>query len=304
MAAGTPCPGLCGVEIVHPDGGALPGEPSDRRHLAAGLERGRGHGDHRECRDPQERSQQAVGVIVPGRGPGDVENMPELADPFPVRRTQANRFFPGEQVVFGEPIRAFPGATGIEDAIDIEQQSGARHLSSMDAASCDGSRAGQRRGRCGRGCGGVHKPHQTLPPLCSNPGQSPNGCCRTRDENESLRKFLVGEPDDLLWMQNWRDLLSEATAQGRRFSRVRVVSLPLTDYCRFGVWCAQFANRAGEDIRYLDRGQAGALKLPDHDYWLFDSRLLLRMHFDDQDVFLGGEVVKGRRRDREAQLLA
>ena len=105
-----------------------------------------------------------------------------------------------------------------------------------------------------------------------------------RDENESLRKFLVGEPDDLLWMQNWRDLLSEATAQGRRFARVRVVSLPLTDYCRFGVWCAQFANRAGEDIRYLDRGQAGALKLPDHDYWLFDSRLLLRMHFDDQDV--------------------
>jgi hypothetical protein len=103
---------------------------------------------------------------------------------------------------------------------------------------------------------------------------------------------LIGEPNDLSWMQDWRDLLSKATAQGRRFSRVRVVSLPLTDYCRFGVWCAQFTNRAGEDIRYLDRSQARALKLPDHDYWLFDSRLLLRMHFDDQDAFLGGEVVK------------
>ena len=163
MAAGTPCPGLCRVEIVDPGGGALPGEPGDRGHLVAGLKGGRGHGDHRECRDPQERSQQAVGVIVPGRGPGDVENMPELADPFPVRRTQANRFFPGKQVVFGEPIRAFRGAIGIEDAIDIEQQSWARHLSSMDAASCGGSRAAQRRGRCGRGCDGVHKPHQTLP---------------------------------------------------------------------------------------------------------------------------------------------
>jgi hypothetical protein len=93
-------------------------------------------------------------------------------------------------------------------------------------------------------------------------------------------------------MQSWLDLLREATAQGRRFARVRVVSLPLTDYSRFGVWCAQFTNGAGEDIRYLDRARVGALMLPDHDYWLFDSRLLLRMHFDDQDAFLGGEVVE------------
>ena len=195
MAAGTPCPGLCRVEIVHPDGGPLPGEPGDRRHLVPGLERGRGHGDHRECRDPQERSQQAVGVIVPGRGPGDVENMPELADPFPVCRTQANRFFPGEQVVFGEPIRAFPGAIGIEDAIDIEQQSGARHLSSMDAASCGGSRAGQRRGRCGRGCGGVHKPHRTLPPAVLKPRSKPEWLlpyyCRTKASVTTMRSSMA-----------------------------------------------------------------------------------------------------------------
>jgi len=89
-----------------------------------------------------------------------------------------------------------------------------------------------------------------------------------------------------------REPRREATARGRRFARVRVVSLPLTDYSRFGLWCAQFTNAAGEDIRYLDRGQAGALKLPGHDYWLFDSRLLLRMHFDDHDAFLGGEVIE------------
>ena len=90
----------------------------------------------------------------------------------------------------------------------------------------------------------------------------------------------------------WTCCARPPTAQGRRFARVRVVSLPLTDYSRFGVWCAQFTNGAGEDIRYLDRGQAGALKLPGHDYWLFDSRLLLRMHFDDHDAFLGGEVIE------------
>jgi hypothetical protein len=110
-------------------------------------------------------------------------------------------------------------------------------------------------------------------------------------ENESLRKFLAGEPDDLPWMQSWLDLIRQATAAGRRFSRVRIVSLPLTDYSRFGVWCAQFTNRAGEDIRYLPRSMAEGAGLPGHDYWLFDSRQLVRMHFDDKDAFLGGELI-------------
>jgi hypothetical protein len=110
-------------------------------------------------------------------------------------------------------------------------------------------------------------------------------------EKESLRRFLAGEPDDLPWMQSWLDMLREATAQGRRFARVRVVSMPLTNYSRFGVWCAQFTNAAGEDIRYLRRDQADAENLPRHDYWLFDSRKLVRMHFDDSNVFLGGEII-------------
>jgi hypothetical protein len=92
-------------------------------------------------------------------------------------------------------------------------------------------------------------------------------------------------------MQSWLDMLREATAAGRRFSRVRIVSLPVTDYSRFGVWCAQFTNGAGEDIRYLPRPTAEAAGLPSHDYWLFDSRKLVRMHFDDKDAFLGGELI-------------
>lgn len=71
-------------------------------------------------------------------------------------------------------------------------------------------------------------------------------------ENESLRKFLAGEQDELPWMQSWLVMLRDLTAQGRRFARVRVVNIPLTDYSRFGVWCSQFTNGAGEDIRYGD----------------------------------------------------
>ncbi|RDG35933.1 DUF6879 family protein [Streptomyces corynorhini] len=111
-------------------------------------------------------------------------------------------------------------------------------------------------------------------------------------ENASLARFLAAEEDDLPWMRDWLYMIREATENGRRFSRVRVVSMPLTEYSRFGVWCAQFTNEAGEDIRYLQRERARAENLPDHDYWLFDSRLLISMHFDDADRFLGGELIE------------
>jgi len=86
-------------------------------------------------------------------------------------------------------------------------------------------------------------------------------------------------------------MVREATAEGRLFARVRVVSVPLTDYSRFSMWIAGYTREAGDDIRYLTREQAETLTLPKHDYWLFDSRKLVMMHFGDDDRFVGAEVV-------------
>lgn len=84
-------------------------------------------------------------------------------------------------------------------------------------------------------------------------------------------------------------MVRRAAAEGRRFSRVRAVSLPLTDYIRFGMWVAGYTREAGDDIRYVTRGQV--VGLPDYDYWLFDSCRLLKMCFTDDDRFIGAEVV-------------
>jgi hypothetical protein len=111
-------------------------------------------------------------------------------------------------------------------------------------------------------------------------------------EVESFKKFLDGAPDNLAWAESWFGMIREATAEGRRFSRVRVVSLPLTDYSRFGLWASSFTNAAGEDIRYLTRDQAEDARLPKRDYWLFDSRMLAMMHFGEDDSFLGAEIVE------------
>lgn len=100
---------------------------------------------------------------------------------------------------------------------------------------------------------------------------------------------MAGEPVDLGWFQSWLTMIREATAAGRRFRRVRVVSVPMSDYSRFGVFCSHYTNEAGEDIRYLSRQDAAGL--PDYDYWLFDSRKLVRMHFDQDETFLGGEII-------------
>lgn len=110
-------------------------------------------------------------------------------------------------------------------------------------------------------------------------------------EVESFRRFRAGEPVDLSWAESWFSMIREATAEGRRFGRVRIVSVPLSDYSRFGLWAARLTSEAGEDIRYLPRDVAGRLDLPNYDYWLFDSRKLVRMHFGEEDKFQGGEIV-------------
>jgi len=110
-------------------------------------------------------------------------------------------------------------------------------------------------------------------------------------EREPMRRFLAGEADEFASRRPWLEMVTAAAAEGRRFLRVRVVSMPLTDYSRWGLWCAQFANAAGEDIRYLSRVQADAAGLPSGDWWLLDSRTLALMHYDDADRFVGAEVV-------------
>jgi hypothetical protein len=113
-------------------------------------------------------------------------------------------------------------------------------------------------------------------------------------EAESIRRFLAGEPENVYdHFQEWLALVRAATEEGRRFSRVRVVSVPLTDYSRYGIAYARHTNAAGDDIRYVTRDRARSIGLPDHDYWLFDSRKIARLHFDESDDrLLGVEVIE------------
>ncbi|GAA2945867.1 DUF6879 family protein [Streptomyces flavovirens] len=93
---------------------------------------------------------------------------------------------------------------------------------------------------------------------------------------------VAAEPFD-----EWRLNVQAATAEGRRFERVRLVDDPPTEGQQFLLATAPSNVTAGEDIRNLSRADARALGLPDSDFWLFDSRILMRFVFDEDDTTLG-----------------
>ncbi|MFE9679449.1 DUF6879 family protein [Streptomyces sp. NPDC006259] len=90
----------------------------------------------------------------------------------------------------------------------------------------------------------------------------------------------------------WRQNVKDQSEHGKRFDRVRLVDEPLTEGQQFLLARASTNVAAGEDIRYLTRDQADQLRLPDFDFWLFDSRTLARLSFDEDDTTLGVYVTQ------------
>ncbi|MFE7804029.1 DUF6879 family protein [Streptomyces sp. NPDC057430] len=93
---------------------------------------------------------------------------------------------------------------------------------------------------------------------------------------------ITNEPLDA-----WRENVAAAIAEGRRFERVRLVDEPPTEGQRFLLASGLGNVAAGEDIRNLPRAEAARLNLPDYDFWLFDSKLLARFVFAEDDTTLG-----------------
>src|SRR5690606_38063722 len=79
--------------------------------------------------------------------------------------------------------------------------------------------------------------------------------------------------DNYEWFQPWLDLMRDATSKGVAVSRVRVVTVPLTDYHRWLLSITPENQDAGEDIRYLARHRAAGA-VPSDDWWLFDDSLV------------------------------
>ncbi|MGP3913731.1 DUF6879 family protein [Nonomuraea sp. 10N515B] len=126
---------------------------------------------------------------------------------------------------------------------------------------------------------------------------------------EPFRKWQMGEPDDYAWHRSWMEKISRDVAAGKTWQRVRIVSVPPSEYTRYGIEVARLSVQAGEDIRYLRRDVAEGLGLHPYDAWLLDDSRLVWLHFSDVDdrfadaaLITDPEVVSRHRAWREVAL--
>ncbi|GAA3302109.1 hypothetical protein GCM10020295_47000 [Streptomyces cinereospinus] len=108
------------------------------------------------------------------------------------------------------------------------------------------------------------------------------------EKNDHWQRFVdTGEVGDdwadaseVRW---FRDTIRAQTEQGKRMERVRLVDRPVTLGQRYLLNCAKGNIGFGEDIRNMWRADADRLRLPAEDFWLFDSRLVALLQFDQDD---------------------
>lgn len=91
--------------------------------------------------------------------------------------------------------------------------------------------------------------------------------------------------------ESWFVNIKAQTDAGKTVGRVRVADDPPTTEQRFLLDYARHNAAAGEDIRYLWRKDAHRSALPAEDFWIFDSRIVALLHFDDEDTLLDIELI-------------
>lgn len=103
------------------------------------------------------------------------------------------------------------------------------------------------------------------------------------EQTKEWAQFAAGRPVEWNYDDDWCKNVTAQTAQGKTFQRVRLVDDPPTPGQLYLLDNARRNCDVGEDIRNLWRTDADRLHLPAEDFWIFDSRLVARLNFDDRD---------------------
>lgn len=113
----------------------------------------------------------------------------------------------------------------------------------------------------------------------------------TDREDPSYAEFLATGTVACDLDSDWCTNIRRQTGAGKYVGRVRVVDDPPTEGQLFLLKYAECNAATGEDARNLWRADAIQLRLPAEDFWLFDSRLVAVLRFDDEDAFHDVEII-------------
>ncbi|MCF2127582.1 DUF6879 family protein [Streptomyces sp. NPDC049936] len=103
------------------------------------------------------------------------------------------------------------------------------------------------------------------------------------ETTDTYRQFVETGKANWTFDHPYCKTIREQTDLGKRVERVRIVDQPATVGQRYLLDNAKRNSGMGEDIRNLWRADADRLRLPAEDFWLFDSRLIALLRFDDDD---------------------
>ncbi|MFF9073771.1 DUF6879 family protein [Streptomyces sp. NPDC014872] len=109
---------------------------------------------------------------------------------------------------------------------------------------------------------------------------------------DTYTQFVRGEPVD--WEgadAEWCEERRQQAALGKQFERVRLVDTPPTVGQLYLLDNARRNSAVGERIFNLWRAGADRLGLPAEDFWIFDSRLVALLNFDDADNLVAVELI-------------
>ncbi|MGI5259667.1 DUF6879 family protein [Streptomyces angustmyceticus] len=110
-------------------------------------------------------------------------------------------------------------------------------------------------------------------------------------EDATYREFV--ETGTVAWDldDDWCRNMCAQTADGKRVGRVRIIDDPPTTGQLYLLDNAKRNSATGEDMRNLWRADAERLQLPAEDFWIFDSRVIALLHFDEADTLLHVELL-------------
>lgn len=110
-------------------------------------------------------------------------------------------------------------------------------------------------------------------------------------EADEFRRFLAGEELAKTDEGEWVKFVKRCVSEGKIIQRVHAISLPLTPYLKYEIqWGYLYTSAAGEDIHLLDRAKMSPDISGLKDFWLFDKKTLVFVHYDSAGRFLHGEL--------------
>ncbi|WP_253949736.1 DUF6879 family protein [Nocardia terpenica] len=111
------------------------------------------------------------------------------------------------------------------------------------------------------------------------------------DEAEALRRWAAGEPYEReeqpdSW-RAWDELMIETAGRGVVLERLRVVTVPHSEYTRWLIENTADNIATGEQVRWLPRHLTAPDTVPRDDYWLFDRNKVAFTTFAEDGAFMG-----------------